>query len=285
VGYAKLGTIASAQKHPKDALAYFETALKKDPASVDALASILSIYAGQGETKKGIERGLAQAKVTPKDPRIYNLIARLYLVAKDPAQAEEYYNKSIEVDPNFLQTYMDLGRLYLAKGDQEKAVEKLESMLKIKKDFVPAHMVIGMIFEGQKDYNKAKARYEEVLKINPKFGPAANNLAWLLLQQGGDIDKALALAQTAHEQLPQDPNVADTLGWAQYKKGALLKAISTLKDATDKAPTAGMMQYHLGMAYYKNGDKVQAKQALQASLKLSQDFPGIDEAKKVLQEL
>jgi Tfp pilus assembly protein PilF len=212
-------------------------------------------------------------------------MAQLYLLAKDPARAEEYYDKSIEIDPNFLQTYMDLGRLYAIKGDPNKAIEKLEAMLKINKDFVPGYVMIGMIHEGQKDFNKAKTRYEQALRINPKFGPAANNLAWLMLEQGGDVDKAVALAQIAHEQFPQDPSVADTLGWAYYKKGAYLKAISTLKDATEKAPEDGMMQYHLGMAYYKNRDKDLARQALQTSLKLGKDFPGIEEAKKVLKIL
>jgi hypothetical protein len=39
------------------------------------------------------------------------------------------------------------------------------------------------------------------------------------------------------------------------------------------------------MAYYKKGDKALAKQTLQTSVKLGKDFPGIEEAKKVLQLL
>jgi Flp pilus assembly protein TadD len=93
------------------------------------------------------------------------------------------------------------------------------------------------------------------------------------------------LAQIAREQLPQDPNVADTLGWLYYKKEAYLRAISFLKEAAEKAPDNPTIQYHLGMAYYKNGDKAAAKKALEASLKLSGNYPGSEEAKKVLQQL
>ena len=39
------------------------------------------------------------------------------------------------------------------------------------------------------------------------------------LRPGGDRDRALALAQTAKEQAPEDPQVSDTLGWNFYRRG------------------------------------------------------------------
>ncbi|MEK7306362.1 MAG: tetratricopeptide repeat protein, partial [Nitrospirota bacterium] len=77
----------------------------------------------------------------------------------------------------------------------------------------------------------------------------------------------------------------DTLGWIYYKKGAYLRSISLLKEGTEKLESNPLVRYHLGMAYYKNGDKDQAKKELAASLKQSSNYPGADEAKKVLQEL
>ncbi len=70
-----------------------------------------------------------------------------------------------------------------------------------------------------------------------------------------------------------------------YKKTAYLKATSLLREAAEKLPDNPVVQYHYGMAQHKNGDKAGAKRSLQASLKLSENFPGADEAKKVLNEL
>jgi hypothetical protein len=58
-----------------------------------------------------------------------------------------------------------------------------------------------------------------------------------------------------------------------------------LKDASEKLPDNPVVQYHYGMAQHKNGDLAGAKKSLQTSLKLSQNFPGAEEAKKVLSEL
>ena len=58
-------------------------------------------------------------------------------------------------------------------------------------------MLAGVIHERRGDIPKARELYGKVLALNPRFAPAANNLAWVLAEHGGDKDKALALAQTA----------------------------------------------------------------------------------------
>src|SRR5262249_55633396 len=134
-------------------------------------------------------------------------------------------------------------------------------------------------------YEKAMVRFETILKTNPNFAPAANNLAWLMVEQGGNLDVALSYAQTAREQQPDDPHIADTLGWIYFKKNAYLLAVNLLKEAAEKLPNDPVFQFHYGMAQYKNGNAAGAKKALQASLKLNQDFPGSEEARKTLSGL
>ncbi len=50
-------------------------------------------------------------------------------------------------------------------------------------------------------------------------------LASVMLQSGGNLDVALSLAQTARRGMPDSPNVADTLGWIYYQKGAYRSAV------------------------------------------------------------
>ena len=58
-----------------------------------------------------------------------------------------------------------------------------------------------------------------------------------------------------------------------------------LKEAVDKLPDNPIIQYHYGLAQQKNGDVAGAKKSLRTSLKLSPNFPGADEARKLLKEL
>jgi tetratricopeptide (TPR) repeat protein len=285
VGHYKLGLTALWQKRTTEALSHFEAALTKQPSFTEALSAIMSVHVSKGEAQKALERGLAQVKRAPDNAVIYNLLGRAALVTRHQAQAETYFKKSLELDKTLLVSYMDLGRLYLRQNDPRKAVTELEAALAVNPELVQAHTMLGIVHEGLKEFDKAKASYERALQLSPKFAPAANNLAWLYAEQGGNIDTALALAQTAREQRPQDPLIADTLGWLYYKKHAYLRAISLLKEAAEQASDNPLIQYHLGMAYHQQGQKDLARKSLQVSLKLSASYPGAEEAKKVLGEL
>jgi Tfp pilus assembly protein PilF len=56
-------------------------------------------------------------------------------------------------------------------------------------------------------------------------------------------------------------------------------------EANEKIPDNSMMRYHLGMAYYKNGDKEFAKKELRKALELDPKFSGAEEAKDILEKL
>jgi Flp pilus assembly protein TadD len=118
--------------------------------------------------------------------------------------------------------------------------------------------------------------------VSPRFAPAANNLAWIYSEHGGDQEKALQLAQMAKEALPDDPRVSDTLGWILYKRGIYQRALALLKESAAKLPSNPQVQYHLGMAYAQVGDTQNARKALTAASSSPAVFPGKDEAKKRL---
>jgi len=53
----------------------------------------------------------------------------------------------------------------------------------------------------------------------------------------------------------------------------------------DKVQNNPMMRYHLGMAYFKNGEKENAKRELKKALELNSKFQGAEEAKEVLSKV
>src|SRR5207253_9166563 len=63
-----------------------------------------------------------------------------------------------------------------------------------------------------------------------------NNLAVLYSEQFGQLDKAYELAEKAREAAPNEPHLADTLGWISFKKGDYGKAMPLLRDSASKLP-------------------------------------------------
>ena len=66
--------------------------------------------------------------------------------------------------------------------------------------------------------------------------------------------RALELAKTAHNALPDEPNVNDTLGWIYFKKEKYHEAITALRHSVLKDPKRYDTRFHLGMAYVRFGD-------------------------------
>ena len=112
-----------------------------------------------------------------------------------------------------------------------------------------------------------------------------DELAFLYLEHGGDVNVALTLAQTAKQQLPHSPVTTDALGWAYYKIGSTDSAVAELKDCVMKEPNNALFQYHLGMAYVASGHLDVARTYLQKALKDFPNFPDAATAKSTLDKI
>ena len=85
--------------------------------------------------------------------------------------------------------------------------------------------------------------------------------------------------------MPNSSQASDTLGWVYYKKDLATLAIATLRQASEQNPSNPVIHYHLGLAYLKNRDTVEARRSLEHALKLNPQFAGADDAKRVLTTL
>jgi Flp pilus assembly protein TadD len=118
--------------------------------------------------------------------------------------------------------------------------------------------------------------------IDPGFGLGANNLAFLLLEHGGNVDVALTLAQTARSSMPDSPGTADTLAWAYIQKGIYGSAIDLLQKALTLTPDNPNLHYHLGVAYQRMNDAAAAAAQFRLVLKLD---PGYVKGREVQKQL
>jgi tetratricopeptide (TPR) repeat protein len=144
-------------------------------------------------------------------------------------------------------------------------------------------MLLGVMHKMKGDYPAAEGYYRKALEIDPNFVQAANNLAYLLAEQGRQLEEAVALALRARELKPDDPYVLDTLGWVYYRQGKYGDAARELLLSAEQLPESADVNYHLGMVYYRQGDAVQSRQYLAKALKTG--HPAADEIRRILSEL
>ena len=147
------------------------------------------------------------------------------------------------------------------------------------------YAVMGSLEEQRGDLKKAEADYRMGLQMDPTQAMCANNLAFLLVQQGGNLDVAMTLAQTARRGMPNSAQTADTLAWIYYNKGTYGFAHDLLEDAVKIDPNKADIQYHLGMVYAKQHDKTNATLHLKKALTLDPNGKDGKNAKAALATL
>ena len=263
----------------------FDRAAALDPANAEVLRGQIALDLAMKKPDEARKRAEAWVEKNPTNSNGLLALAQVYGAQHDAEKVEATLKRIIQQNPAELTAYAMLGRAYIAQNRLEDARKQFEDVVAKQPKALGAATMIGMIYEMQGLKSEARRQYEKVVHQDATAGVASNNLAWMYVEDGGNLDLALQLAQNAKSRLPNRPEVNDTLGWVYYKKDLATLALPALREAVDKDPSNPTYQYHLGLAYAKTGDRQKAKEALQRALAIKADFSGAEDAKKVLETL
>ena len=263
----------------------FERALTQEPRSGEALKGLIALDAHENNVPRARARVERLLEKSPDDPGLLLISAQVSALAGDWSRSEAVLKRVIELDPRNLTAYGALGRVYITQGKLDQAREEFATLAGRDPASVSAPTMVATILHQQNRLSDAVTWYERALKVDSRAAVAANNLAWLYAEGHGNATNALRLAQVAAEELPDNADVSDTLGWVYYKQGLSALAIAPLSRSIQLAPQNPVYHFHLGLAYAKDGRKDAARDALQRALKLKPNFEGAVEARRVLDAL
>src|SRR5262249_50139409 len=192
-----MGVGLRAQGKTAEAKKALEGALTLAPGFVEPLTQLVAIAFAEKASDVALDRVKKQIALVPESAELYDLLGNVYLARSEGQLAEAAYLKAIDLNPQLFDAYLALGRLYGRTQRYDEALAKLDQALAVDPKNAGTYMLIGIIHEQRGAIPQAQAAYEKALQLNPRLGPAANNLAYLYSEHGGDKEKALALAQTA----------------------------------------------------------------------------------------
>ncbi len=220
------------KKEHEKAMEVTDAFLAKYPENGAAILVKAKIYLSQGHTD------LAENVLLPKadkgeDVAAIVMLAELYRNNKANDDAVKYYEKALELVPENVGIRMKLADLYLQSGQNEEAIESYENVLKQKDDFLPA----------------------------------MNNLAFLYTEENKNLDRALKLANEVARKLPNNPDVADTLGWIYVMKNVYSQAEPYLQQAISAKPDNPSIMYHMAMLRYGQSNQQEAEVLLEGAVK------------------
>jgi tetratricopeptide (TPR) repeat protein len=265
-----LGRIHVLEKNHAGARTEFEAAIEASPGRFEVLRALLDLDVREGRLDESVRRIRAAGEAAPENARLTRLEGEAALYSGDAATAEAKLQRAIELDPNDLNSYQSLARYLMVTGRPNEVIETYEAALERNPESPTLHLTLGTLYELQGRPVDAAARYESAIAFDPGLAIAKNNLAYLLADEGKDLDRALDLAQEAKELLPDNPSAADTLGWVLYKKAVPGAAIGYLREAVHGMPhddpQRGVVQQHLALAYEADGQHASAREVVDQAL-------------------
>jgi len=228
----------------------------------------------------------------PDKPELYLYRGRVRLALAgtsgkpaNAAEIEKDLRAAIDKGLEGIQAHTVLAGFFVQTGRTEEAIAMLETARKRAPKETDVPFQLAGLYEREGQLQEAREMYEEVLRLNQDQPVVKNNLAWILVNSpspsDADLDRALELAQSAKEAMPNNPSVADTLGWVMYKKKVCSAAISLFHEAIaaypESHPLRGTVRYHLAHGYECDG---QVERAISELMRALEEVPSFAERKE-----
>lgn len=144
--YMQLGILFSIKQNPI-ALEYFNTALKIEPKSIEALYGIGKFLQNLGEYDKAIKAYEDLLAISPENQDAVFNIGAIYYEQKKYPEAIQKFEVTVQRDENFYRGYYGRGRCYEALGEKQKAIADYRHCLAINPDYDLAALQLDIILK------------------------------------------------------------------------------------------------------------------------------------------
>jgi tetratricopeptide (TPR) repeat protein len=200
--------------------------------------------------------------------------------------ALEQYRQFIAADPKSPDFHLRVGEILQLKGDfagAAKSFEAAKALLPATSTQADSYLAFAHMNAGNN--NDAIKLYRQIVAKSPDDLVSSNNLAYLLAESGQDLNEAYALVQKVQQRMPNEPSVADTVGWVLFKRGMHDTALQVFSGLVKKAPAVSAFRYHYAHVLLQKGDRAEARTQLQNALTTAPKGPEAVKIQELLKKI
>jgi tetratricopeptide (TPR) repeat protein len=261
----QLGIIALNQKHYAEAQSYFQKLYHEGDRDLHPLMALVITLVAEKQPDRAVQLLESEMKHSPDSSGAEALLAATAeAIGKPDLALSEFHNLATK-SPDSAEVQMRIAELERKKGNLQGALEAYQRAKQLAPNQPRIDAAIASVQYDIGQTREAIASYRKALTKAPKDVFILNNLAFALVEAGGDLNEALQFATTGLRQAPENPSLRDTVAWIDVKRGDAKAALPTLRTLTRKYPNEVSFQYHYGAALLKVGDP-SAREQLQAAL-------------------
>lgn len=229
------------------------------------------------------------SQVGPQDPALYAAArAQLALNLEDNSQPDEALaalRQAAAAAPEDPRITLILSSQLTQLKQYDEALSLLNGpLLNTADQGAQIHFLRGAVLEAMGRVPEAEAELWAALQQDGENANTLNYLGYLWVDKGLRVQEGAELIARAHALDPENGNIQDSLGWAQFKQGQFDTAVATLEEAVDKGPANAEINDHLGDAYWRVGREREARWLWSRVLTLDPDAERKAEVERKLED-
>ena len=256
-----LGVLADRSGNERDAMSYYQRALRVVPDYEPAVRGIATIQIRRDQVPGAVATVEPLANEYRANLEMQALYAEVLVEARRLDEAWMAARRALKCDERFVPALIALVKASRAQGRDELADSILEQAMQVDPDVAELHFMRGEQLETEPgQLREAMAAYERAIQLRPNYAEARMALGIQLLA-GGNYPAALAHFQAAERLVPTLAAIHVNLGDAYRATRQWTEAQRAYRRALELQAKLPEAHYGLGLLF----------------LTAAGDFPGLDE--------
>ncbi|MFH6604834.1 tetratricopeptide repeat protein [Maribacter algicola] len=207
------------------------------------------------------------AEKSPKNGRGLMNYGLALMGKGDLAEAEKYYLKALEINPDYSTLNINLGILKNAQGDTAEAEDYFKKALELNPSNHSNNYYYARFLARHDRFEEAQGYLEKAVEISPNY-QLANTMLMEVYHKTEQWENLKDFAQKILKDSPENEKAIKYLKVAGERKSE----IALFEEDIEKYPSAEKY-LDLSLKYYKLGKFIKTIDAAQQALKLKKDYP------------
>ncbi|KAF9579550.1 hypothetical protein BGW38_004148 [Lunasporangiospora selenospora] len=260
--WLQLGSLAESMGEYDRAMAAYESALRHNFHSVNAMNLIAELYRSRENFQKAAEYFQRILAIDNANGEVWGSLGHCYLMMEELHKAYNAYQNALHHLPNPKDSklWYGIGILYDRYGSVEHAEEAFTAVMRMDPKYEKANEIyfrLGIIYKGQQKYAQSLECFRYILHSPPR--PLTEADIWFQIGHVHEQQKdaSYTSAKEAYERvLSENPNhakVLQQLGWLYHQQNASFMnqdlAIKFLTRSIESDNTDAQSWYLMGRCY------------------------------------
>ena len=240
-------------------------------------------YLKKHDFKKALALADSAELYAIKKDDVYFFKGRIYSELGRFAKADEAYNNTININPNYIGAWNNLGNNAFRQQNFSQAVKFYNKEIIINKTSIPFR-ALGRAYVELGKTDSARICFQHSIDINNNYASAYLNLAQLE-EDEGNLNKALNHASRAYALEPNNIEYQYVYSTILVQMDRGKEAIYSLREIIKEWPWHHGAHYNLARALIQSGQKIEGQKYLDKSEKIRATQAKIDHLENTIRAL